>query len=138
MAEEMPTGAPARLVSRAGCWEGRFVSRPSGVHVSEAQAGSLRRLQNFVDGRYVDSESQFTLRIVNPSTGQAYAEAPISGGIDVDEAFWAAEAAFPGWRDTTPSARSLALLRIADALEARAEELVTAEAENTGKPIALT
>ena len=50
----------------------------------------------------------------------------------------AAAEAFPTWRDSTPSARSLALFRIADAVEARAEELIAVEVENTGKPVALT
>ena len=50
----------------------------------------------------------------------------------------AAAAAFESWRDSTPSERSLALFRIADAVEARAEELIAVEVENTGKPIALT
>ena len=50
----------------------------------------------------------------------------------------AAAAAFPGWRDATPSERSLALFRIADAIEARAEELVAVESANTGKPLAVT
>ena len=49
-----------------------------------------------------------------------------------------AAAAFEGWRDATPSERSLALLRIADKLEARADEFVAAEARNTGKPIGVT
>ena len=46
--------------------------------------------------------------------------------------------AFTSWRRTTPSERSLALFRIADAIEARGEELVRAECENTGKPFQLT
>ena len=46
--------------------------------------------------------------------------------------------AFTSWRRTTPSERSLILFRIADALEARAEDLVHAECENTGKPFQLT
>ena len=50
----------------------------------------------------------------------------------------AANAAFEEWGDTTPSERSLALIRIADAVEARAEELIALEAENSGKPIELT
>ena len=50
----------------------------------------------------------------------------------------AAADAFDGWRDATPSERSLALFRIADAVEARGEELIALEVENTGKPIALT
>jgi betaine-aldehyde dehydrogenase len=50
----------------------------------------------------------------------------------------AAATAFDSWRDTTPSERSLALFRIADAVEARAEELIALEVENTGKPVSLT
>lgn len=50
----------------------------------------------------------------------------------------AAAAAFPAWRDATPSERQKALLKIADAFEARADELVATESENTGKPLGLT
>jgi betaine-aldehyde dehydrogenase len=50
----------------------------------------------------------------------------------------AAATAFESWRDTTPSERSLALFRIADAVESRADELIEREVRNTGKPIHLT
>ncbi len=99
---------------------------------------TLRRLQNFVDGELVDAKSGETTKVVNPSTGEAFAEAPLSSAEDVDAAFSAAAAAFPGWRDTTPSDRSRAVYLIADALEAHSEELVRAECENTGKPFGLT
>src|SRR6185295_397831 len=46
--------------------------------------------------------------------------------------------AFPGWRDATPSDRQKALLKLADAVEARASDLVSVESQNTGKPKALT
>ena len=99
---------------------------------------ALRRLANFVDGEYVPAVDGATRELVDPSTGEVFAEAPESGPEDVDRAFDAAAAAFPAWRDATPSTRSLALLRIAEAIEARAEDFVRAESENTGKPIALT
>jgi betaine-aldehyde dehydrogenase len=98
----------------------------------------LRRLTNFVDGERVDAEDGPLAPVIDPSTGQPFAEAPVSGAADVDRALRSAAAAFTGWRRTTPSERSLALIRIADAVEARAEELVRAECENTGKPFALT
>ena len=63
---------------------------------------------------------------------------PLRAAAEVDAAFAAAAVGLPGWRDATPSERSLALFRIADALEARAEDLVRAECENTGKPVAVT
>ena len=50
----------------------------------------------------------------------------------------AAATAFEEWKETTPSERSLALFRIADAVEARAEELIAMEVANTGQPIHLT
>ena len=97
-----------------------------------------RILQNFVDGRAVEAEGGRTAPLIDPSTGEVFAEAPLSGEADVDAAMQAAARAFESWRDTTPSERSRALLRIADAVEERADDLVAAEAQNTGKPIGLT
>jgi betaine-aldehyde dehydrogenase len=99
--------------------------------------GPAMSLQNFVDGKYTDASDGRTSDVVDPSTGEVYTQAPISGPSDVDAALRAAEAAFPGWRDSTPSERSLALLKIADAFERRAEDLIEAECRNTGKPVAL-
>ncbi len=97
-----------------------------------------RVLRNFVDGKHVDTADGRTAPVIDPSTGEVFAEAPVSGEADVDAAMQAAARAFESWRDATPSARSRALLRIADAVEARAEEFIAAEARNTGKPLALT
>jgi betaine-aldehyde dehydrogenase len=83
-----------------------------------------------VDGRYED--------LIDPSTGEVFAAAPVSGQADVDRAMEAAASGFEIWRDTTPSERQRALLRFADAVEARADELVAAESQNTGKPLGLT
>jgi betaine-aldehyde dehydrogenase len=79
-----------------------------------------------------------TSDVIDPSTGETYLQAPISGAADVDAALRVAAEAFESWRDSTPAERGLALLKFADAIEARAEELVEAESRNTGKPIALT
>ncbi|MBT2471113.1 gamma-aminobutyraldehyde dehydrogenase [Streptomyces sp. ISL-66] len=98
----------------------------------------LRRLRNYIGGEFKDAADGRTTEVVNPATGEAYATAPLSGQADVDAAMAAAAAAFPGWRDTTPSERQKALLKIADAFEARADELVATESENTGKPLGLT
>ncbi len=99
---------------------------------------SPRQLRNFVNGEYRDAESDARTDIVNPSTGAVVASAPVSSRADLDAAYAAASTAFETWRDTTPSQRQQALLKIADAIEARAEEFVKLEAENTGKPYALT
>ncbi|MFD5256586.1 gamma-aminobutyraldehyde dehydrogenase [Streptomyces bobili] len=98
----------------------------------------LRTLRNYIAGEFRDAADGRTTEVVNPATGEAYATAPLSGPADVDAAMRAAEAAFPGWRDTTPAERQKALLKIADAFEERAEDLIAAEVENTGKPIGLT
>jgi betaine-aldehyde dehydrogenase len=97
-----------------------------------------RVLRNFVGGGYVDPASDIRSDIVNPASGQVVASAPVSSEADVDGAYAAAARAFESWGDTTPSQRQQALLRIADAIEARADELVRLEAENTGKPHLLT
>ena len=94
-----------------------------------------RRLRNFINGEYVDTYQGLTSDVVNPSTGEVFATAPVSTQNDVDAAYAAAEAAFDGWRDATPSVRQKALLDFADTVEARADELVAAEVENCGKPI---
>jgi betaine-aldehyde dehydrogenase len=96
------------------------------------------RLSNFVGGGYTNTRDGTAVLLVDPSTGEEYLESPVSGPKDVDAAMAAAAAAFPRWRDATPSERSLALFRIADAFEARADDLVRTECQNTGKPMAVT
>jgi betaine-aldehyde dehydrogenase len=98
----------------------------------------MKAFKNFVNGDHVDAASGETMAVVNPVTGEQYATAPLSGPADIDAAMGAASAAFEGWRNTTPSQRSLAMFRIADAVEARADELIALEVENTGKPVSLT
>ena len=95
-------------------------------------------LRNFVDGRETDATDGRTSTIVDPSTGEEYEQAPVSGAADVDAALRAAGRAFESWRDTAPAQRSLALLRFARAVENRAGDLIEAESRNTGKPVALT
>ncbi len=96
-----------------------------------------RKIQNFVGGEHVDSAEGRTYELVNPSTGETFAQAPLSGEADVDRAFKAADKAFESWRDSTPAERQRALNKFADAVEERAEELMGAESENTGKPLAV-
>jgi betaine-aldehyde dehydrogenase len=95
-------------------------------------------LRNFVGGEQVDPADGRRMDLVDPSTGEVFASAPVSGAEDVDRAYAAAAGAFEGWRDATPSDRQRALLRFADAVEEHADELVRLESRNTGKPIGLT
>ncbi|MEY2691176.1 MAG: hypothetical protein RLZ80_443, partial [Actinomycetota bacterium] len=98
----------------------------------------MEKIANFINGKSVQSSSGETTQIVDPSTGKAYAEAPKSNQADIDAAMSAAATAFEEWRDTTPSERQRALLKIADAIESRAEEFIATESKNTGKPLGLT
>ncbi len=95
-------------------------------------------LFNFIGGHDTDISFDKRSELIDPSTGEVFATAPISGEAEVDAAVSSAAAAFEVWRDTTPAERSLALLKIADTIEARADEFVKVESQNTGKPIALT
>jgi acyl-CoA reductase-like NAD-dependent aldehyde dehydrogenase len=95
----------------------------------------MKVLHNFIDGEYVPSISGESSEIINPSTGKIYTSAPISNHADIDNAMKAAERGFKVWADSTPSERQRALLKIADAFESRAEELIAIESENTGKPL---
>ncbi|HEY2669827.1 MAG TPA: gamma-aminobutyraldehyde dehydrogenase [Rugosimonospora sp.] len=95
-------------------------------------------LRNFIGGEYTDPADGKRADLIDPSTGDVFATAPVSTAEDVDRAMRAAAGAFETWRDATPSERQRALLRFADAVEARADELIDAEVRNTGKPRALT
>jgi betaine-aldehyde dehydrogenase len=94
-------------------------------------------LRNFVDGAHVESRGGESSDLVDPTTGEVFGTAPVSSAADVDAAYTAADRAFEGWRDSTPSDRQRALLKLADLVEEHADELVQLESRNTGKPLAL-
>ena len=98
----------------------------------------LKTFGNLIGGESGGALSGAAYDITNPATGEVYAQAPMSGPEDVDKAMTAAADAFETWRDTTPAERQRMMLKIADALESRADEFVQVESENTGKPLALT
>jgi betaine-aldehyde dehydrogenase len=95
-------------------------------------------LHNFIGGEAAAPAEGRYEDLVDPATGEVFAASPVSGKPDVDRAMVAAATAFESWRDTTPSQRQQALLKFADAVEARTADLVRAESQNTGKPIGLT
>lgn len=94
----------------------------------------LEQLRNFVGGQFKDAKSDKRSEVINPATGQAYAHAVVSSAEDVNDAYQTAAKAFEEWGQTTPSERQLALFRIADELESRAQEAADVESRNTGKP----
>ncbi|WP_326954801.1 aminobutyraldehyde dehydrogenase [Amycolatopsis sp. NBC_01286] len=74
-----------------------------------------------------------TLDLTDPATGEVFGTSPIATQSDVDNALESAARAFKVWRRSTPAQRQLALLKIADALEARAAEFADLEVRETGK-----
>ncbi len=97
-----------------------------------------RNVMNLIDGEQVEAVDGRRSDLIDPSTGAVFGSAPLSGERDVDRAYAAAARAFETWRDTTPAERQRALLKLADAMEDRAEEIIAVECENTGKPVELT
>jgi 1-pyrroline dehydrogenase len=92
------------------------------------------RHQNYVAGEWVDAVEGDTEDVINPATGETIADVPRGSQADVDRAVEAAKKAFEEWRETTPGERSEMLLKLADALEENAEELIRTEMANVGKP----
>jgi betaine-aldehyde dehydrogenase len=93
------------------------------------------KLQNMIDGEFVDPVDGGSEEVIDPSTGETIARAPLSGVEDVNRAVAAAKAAFEGgWANTTPGERSNRLLALADAIEENGEELTDLESADAGKP----
>jgi betaine-aldehyde dehydrogenase len=92
------------------------------------------KVQNFIDGEWMDAAEGANEEVLNPATADVIAEAPLSGAEDVERAVAAARRAFGGWAATTPGERALALLKLADAIEGSADEIADLEAANAGKP----
>jgi len=99
---------------------------------------TLERVQTYqqlIGGSFVDAADGRTAEVINPANDRPIATVPASSGEDVDRAVNAAATAFESWKKTTPQDRSLLLLKIADALEAKADEIGRLESANAGKPV---
>ena len=92
------------------------------------------KLQNFINGEFVDPADGQTDDVINPSTGEVIAQAPLSTAEDVDRAVGAARKAFESWGVSTPRARSEALLKLADAILEHGDEFADLESADAGKP----
>ncbi|HEX4442165.1 MAG TPA: gamma-aminobutyraldehyde dehydrogenase [Galbitalea sp.] len=95
---------------------------------------STAPIRNFINGEYVSATADGSFDLIDPATEASYGSSPISSKKDVDTAFRAAADAFETWGESIPAERQLALFRIADAMEARAEEFADLESKDTGKP----
>ena len=102
-------------------------------------ATTVKKGQMFVGGEWVDSSSGETAPDINPATGEVIAEIPVATPEDADRAVAAAQKAYEEvWFDTPPKERSAMMLKLADALEADAEELTRLESIDVGKPISVS
>ena len=90
-------------------------------------------LQNFINGEFVDPSGGVE-DVINPSTGETIAQAPLSTPEDVDRAVEAARKAFETWGASTPRFRSEVLLKLADAILEHGDELADIESADAGKP----
>src|SRR5947208_15402598 len=96
---------------------------------------TVAQYQNYVGGKWVDAAEGGTAEILNPATGETIAEVPQGTQAAVARAVEAAKAALPEWLETTPGERAEMLLKLADALDANAEEIAQLESQNVGKPL---
>jgi 1-pyrroline dehydrogenase len=92
--------------------------------------------RNFIGGEWRGPVDGGVDELIDPATGEVFAEVASSAAADVDRAVAAAAGAFDGWAATTPAGRAMALSRLADRMEENAEELIGLESRNVGKPIA--
>lgn len=90
----------------------------------------------FINGEWVDAASGASFVTRNPATGEVLAEVAEASGADVEDAVAAARRAFEGpWRTLDAAERGALLWKIADAIEARANELARLESLDNGKPV---
>jgi len=89
----------------------------------------------FIDGEFVDALDGSTFVDTNPHDGSKLGDVAQAGEADVDRAVAAARRAFPGWSRMAAAERGRLLLKLADAIEAHAEELARLESIDTGHPI---
>lgn len=91
--------------------------------------------QLFIDGRFTDALEGGTIDVLNPHDGSLITKIAAATAADVDLAVDAATRAFPKWAAMPAAERGRLLLRLADAIEANAEELAQLESLDTGHPI---
>ena len=97
----------------------------------------MEQLTNFINGKFMQPKTEEYLDVFEPATGQVYSKVPNSNSTDIDVAFQAANAAFPGWSELTVTDRSQYLHKIAELLEHQLDDFANYESRDTGKPVTL-
>src|SRR5262245_8789472 len=98
-------------------------------------AERVKTYKQFIGGDFVPAADGRTADVINPANEEVIGTVPASAQEDVDRAVEAAATAFDSWKQTTPQDRSLLLLKLADRLESKADELGRLESQNAGKPV---
>jgi malonate-semialdehyde dehydrogenase (acetylating)/methylmalonate-semialdehyde dehydrogenase len=96
---------------------------------------AVKRLQNYINGEWVDSTTKEFVEIKNPARGELLCECPMSTKADLDLAMQAAQDAYPDWRNTPPVARARYLHRLIEAMEDNFNELSIVQTREHGKTI---
>ena len=96
-----------------------------------------RDLCNYIDGEFICHSSDDWMNVLKPATGERFGRVPLSTQADVDHAVSAAKKAQPAWGGLSHAERADWLDKIADALEAKYEDIAALESKDTGKPISL-
>src|SRR5262249_25465139 len=117
-------------------YPGHFAGKPETVSTSTHQPTTLEPRQLFIDNEYRPARAGGMFETIDPSTETVLTEVTRGRAEDVDAAVHAADAARHGpWRDLSPAARGQILLKLADALEARKDEIARLETLDVGKPL---
>ena len=97
----------------------------------------MEKIKNFINGQYHDPISNAWLYNYCPATGAIYGSIPNSSKADVENAYIAAQSAFPNWSATPLEERSRLLIKISELIEVNLERLSVAESKDNGKPVNL-
>ena len=89
----------------------------------------------FINGKFVDSQEGSTIKVLNPHDNSQITEVSEAKAPDIDDAVAAAKKAFPAWRDMQAAERGRLLLKLADLIEEKADELAEIESLDTGHPV---
>jgi acyl-CoA reductase-like NAD-dependent aldehyde dehydrogenase len=103
--------------------------------VEKLRAESPQMVRMLIGGEWSGSADGRVFAVENPARRERIALVPRGGGADVERAVKAAAAAFPAWSRVAPRQRGRMLLGIAEALEARVEELSVTIARETGNAL---
>ena len=99
-----------------------------------APPGVVERNEIFIDGEWRGSAGTESITVINPATEEPFATIPRGTAADVNEAATAAAAALDSWSQSTLEERSAVLERIANLIEARAQDITRTIVSEVGQP----